>query len=156
MDDIKRSFYPLITILTDDDAFTPPFDDAQIILASHSGVAEAVSHVRGKYAVWWPSNTDADASVLAELCGFLEEDDAAGAAETSSATPIRVVRTWSLHDPKGPVEVVQLALIGESEERLSCGQFPEDSWQAPAEIGGIAVQRQRPEESGWIPDWVGA
>jgi hypothetical protein len=156
VEDVKLSSYPLISILTDDDAITKPFGDAQIIHTTYASLRQAVAQVRGKYAVWWPSSTDVDVSVLTDLCEILEKDDAAGAAETSSTAPIRVVRTWSLYDPQGPAEVVHSELQGTSEERLSCGQFPEDSWQVPQEIGGIAVQRQRPEESGWIPDWVGA
>jgi hypothetical protein len=155
MEEVKQSSYPLISILTDDDAFTQPFDDAQIIRVSHTGLGSAVAQVEGKYAVWWPSSTRGDVSVLAQLCEILEENESAGAAETSSATPVRVVRTWSLHDPQAPDEVVRSGLEGESEQRLSCGQFPENSWQVPLKVGGIAVQRQRPEESGWIPDWVG-
>ena len=155
VEEVKQSSYPLISILTDDDAFTQPFDDAQVIRTSHTGLGSAVAQVEGKYAVWWPSSTEGDVSVMAQLCEILEENESAGAAETSSATPVRVVRTWSLHDPQAPDEVVRSGLEGESEQRLSCGQFPEDSWQVPLKVGGIAVQRQRPEESGWIPDWVG-
>ena len=156
MEDVKLSFYPLISILTDDPAFAQPFDDAQIIPTSHAGLGSAVAQVEGKYAVWWPSNANADVSVLTELCEILEENESAGAAETSGVSPIRVVRTWSLRDPQGPDEVMRSAAQGECQERLSCGQFPEDSWQVPRKIDGIAVQRQRPEESGWMPDWVGA
>jgi glycosyltransferase involved in cell wall biosynthesis len=156
MEDIKHFSYPLISILTDDEAFIQPFDDAQIIHTSHAGIGTAVAQVEGKYAVWWPSSTNAEPSALTELCGILEEEDSAGAAETSSTAPIRVVRTWSLFDPQGPDEVVRSTLRGESEQRLSCGQYPAESWQVPLEVGGIAVQRQRPEEAGWIPDWVRA
>jgi hypothetical protein len=151
---VKQSAYPLITILTDDDALERPFEDAQIVHTPYGDLGSAVAKVDGKYVVWWPSNTDADISILTDLCEFLEEDDAPGAAETAGSAPIRVVRTWSLHDPSGPAEVVTSAMLGESDHRLSCGQFPEKSWQVPSEIGSIPVQRQRPEEAGWIPDWV--
>jgi glycosyltransferase involved in cell wall biosynthesis len=154
MEDIKHFSYPLISILTDDAAFTEPFGDAQIIHTTHADLGAAVAQVEGKYTVWWPSSTDADGSVLRELCEILEEDVSAGAAETSSTAPIRVVRTWSLHDPQGPAEVVRSESQGTSDERLSCGQFPEDSWQVPSEIASIPVQRQRPEEAGWLPNWV--
>jgi hypothetical protein len=103
-----------------------------------------------------PSTGEANVAALMELCEILEEDDAAGAAQTAESAPIRVVRTWSLQDSDGPSEVATSALPGTSEQRLSCGQFPGDSWQVPQEIGGIAVHRQRPEEAGLIPDWVDA
>ena len=155
MEEVKRSSYPLISILTDDDTFTQPFADAQVIRTSHNGLGSAMAQVNGKYAVWWSSSTKGDVSVLRELCEVLEGNESAGAAETSGTAPVRVVRTWSLHDPHGPTEVVRTALEAESDQRLSCGQFPEDSWQVPLEVGGISVQRQRPEESGSIPDWIG-
>ena len=154
LESVKRSSYPLITILTDNAALEFPYDDAQVIHTTYSGLASAVARVRGKYVVWWPVSTDADSAVLTDLCEILEQNDQAGATETAGSTPIRVVRTWSLHDPSAPNEVVTSVLLGDSEQQLSCGQFPEDSWQVPAEIGGIAVQRQRPEEAGRIPAWV--
>jgi hypothetical protein len=153
---VKQSCYPLISIMTDDDALERPFEDVEIIHTTYGSLGSSVAAARGKYAVWWPSNTDADLSVLVELCETLEEDDSAGAVETADDAPIRVVRAWSLLDPDGPDDVLPSALSGESEQRLSCGQFPERSWHVAHEIGGIAVQRQRPEEAGWIPDWVNA
>jgi glycosyltransferase involved in cell wall biosynthesis len=156
MQSVKQAAYPLLSILTDDDTFEAPFDDVQVLHTSHDRVDSVLDEVRGKYTVWLPSTGEATIAVLVELCEILEEEDAAGAAQSAESAPIRVVRTWSLQDPDGPSEVATSALPGTSEQRLSCGQFPGDSWQVPQEIGGIAVHRQRPEEAGLIPDWVDA
>jgi hypothetical protein len=44
---------------------------------------------------------------------------------------------------------------GSATDRLSVGAFPRSAWQVPNDIDGVPVIRQRPEEAGFIPDWVG-
>jgi glycosyltransferase involved in cell wall biosynthesis len=156
MQGVKRAVYPLLSILTNDKELDPPFDDLQIIHTSYDRIASVLEDVRGKYAVWLPSTGEVDTPVLEDLCEILERDDSACAAQTAGNAPIRVVRTWSLHDPDGPSRLVTSKLPGTGQQRLSCGQFPGDPWRVPLKIEGIAVQRQRPEEAGMIPDWVDA
>ncbi len=151
---IKRQEYPLLTVLTDDDSFVKPFDDSQVICTSGSELAAWIREVRGKYAVWWPEGTIADGTALVDLCEVLEDDDNLGAAETVSAMPLRVVRSWSLRDPSAPSGVVTVDTEGSCSQSISCGQFPDVAWQVPLTLNGTAVQRQRPEESGFLPTWV--
>jgi glycosyltransferase involved in cell wall biosynthesis len=157
MEEVKAASYPLLSILTDDDAaLERPFGDTQIIHTTYDAVGDIVGEIRGKYVVWWPSTSNGATSVLRQLCEALEENEDAGVAETSGDHPIRVVRTWSLHDPAGPDESIATELLGTADRRLSPNQFPLDSWMVPVEIGSIEVHRQRPEEAGTIPEWVNA
>jgi hypothetical protein len=155
MREVKRDSYPMLCVLTDSESFVPPFDDLQVINVAFDNIASVVDDVRSKYVVWWPSHTDADPALLDALCEVLEEDDTIGAAETSGGAAIRVVRTWSLRDPDAPRGIETTDLEGLAIERLSCGHFPNDRWQVPNAIDGIDVHRQRPEESGRVPSWVG-
>ena len=154
--DVKQASYPLLTILTDDATLEQPFGDAQILPTTYDAISDVVDEIRGKYVVWLPSTSRDTASVLRELCMVLETTEDAGAAETSDDHPIRVVRSWSLHDPAGPGETVVAEHLGAAAQRLSLNQFPLESWMVPLEIGTIEVHRQRPEEAGYIPDWVSA
>jgi len=153
---VKRASYPLLSILSDDAGLEQPFYDTQIIHTTYDAVGDIVGEIRGKYVVWWPSTASGATSVLRELCGVLEDHEDAGVAETSGDHPIRVVRTWSLHDPAAPDESITTELLGTADRCLSLNQFPLDSWRVPVEIGTIEVHRQRPEEAGTIPEWVKA
>jgi GT2 family glycosyltransferase len=153
---VKHESYPMLCVLTDADSFAPPFEDLCVIRVTHEDVSSVVDDVHSKYVVWWSSDTDADPAVLASLCDMLEQDESLGAAETSDSNAIRVVRTWSLRDPDAPSRIEQSDSGGASVHRLECGQFPSDQWQVPSRMGDIDVHRQRPEESGVMPVWVGA
>jgi glycosyltransferase involved in cell wall biosynthesis len=156
MRDVKQASYPLLSILTDDAALEQPFGDTQIVQTTYAAIGDVITEIRGKHVVWWPPAAGNDVSVLRELCEVLEENEDAAAVETSGDHPIRVVRTWSLHDPAGPEETVVTELLGTADRRLSFNQFPLDSWMVPVEIGTIEVHRQRPEEAGTIPEWIKA
>jgi hypothetical protein len=39
-------------------------------------------------------------------------------------------------------------------EAFVLGEFPGPTWIVPSMIGGLPVQRQRPEEDGHLPTWV--
>lgn len=151
---LKESDYPLVTVITDAQDFRVPGGDVQVISASYDELHGVFPEVRGRYVVWWPAESTADTSVILGLCDVLEADRDAGAAETVSDAPIRVVRTWSVRDSAGPAAVRTVELPGSGERRLECSQFPDSDWSVPDRIGGIVVQRQRPEESGHIPHWM--
>jgi glycosyltransferase involved in cell wall biosynthesis len=154
MQSIKHAAYPLLSILTDGDVLNLQSADVQVIRTSYDRVDSVLRDVRGKYVVWLSAAEEVDPAVLRDLCEVLEDDDSAGAVQTVGNAPVRVVRTWSLHDPDAPSRVVDSLLPGTGRKDLSCGQFPDEAWQVPKEIDGITVHRQRPEEAGMIPEWV--
>ena len=154
MRELKREYYPMLCVMTDDPSFDAPFTDTQMMRVALDDIPSVVDDVRSKYVVWWPVETDADPTILMGLCEILESDDTIGAVETTGVPAIRVLRTWSLQDPEGPRETESADLVGSAPQQLTCGQFPSAGWQVPLEIDGIDVHRQRPEESGLMPAWI--
>jgi glycosyltransferase involved in cell wall biosynthesis len=157
--DRKRQHYPLLSILSPLPG--PSFrsavvDDIQHIALDDSDMESVIAEVRGKYVVLWPEAATADVSLLVDLCRALEEHPDAGAAATVGENPIVVVRTWSVFDPDAPQTTMTTHLSGSADSRLAVGQFPDPRWTVPIEIDGVAVQRQPPEEVGFLPDWVPA
>jgi len=151
---VKRESYPMLCVMTDNRSLVAPFEDVQLMQVAYDDIHSVVDDVRSKYVVWWPLGADADPAILSGLSEVLEQDDTIGAVETTGAPAIRVVRTWSLRDPDAPSDTQSTGFAGSSGQQLACGQFPSDDWQVPADIGGIDVHRQRPEESGIMPTWV--
>jgi GT2 family glycosyltransferase/glycosyltransferase involved in cell wall biosynthesis len=152
---LKHDDYPLVTVITPDAVFDPGTDDVQTLLTPDAAVGDVIGHVRGKYVVWLSEGAMAESGVVVDLCKVLEQDETLGAAETASAKPIRVVRSWSLRDIAGPSEIGATALSGSSPLRLSCGEYLDPAWVVPKEINAVPVQRQRPEEAGWtLPEVV--
>jgi Glycosyl transferase family 2 len=155
--DRKKSDYPLLTILSPSSvsSFRHAIgDDFQHVRVGASDVRTSISRIRGKYAVLWPEEATAGDGVLEDLCLTLESQPDSGAATTDSERPIIVVRTWSLHDKDAPQAYIATPLEGSADSALRVGDFPDDAWVVPREIGGIPVQRQRPEEAGILPEWV--
>lgn len=149
----KSEFYPLVTILHADPITGTHDPDIQLVAAGAS-IEDALDSVRGKYVVWLPPGATVDTEALTRLCEALEADDDAGAASTAGKPPVTVVRAWSLFDPAAPARVIATDLPGRASASLAPGSFPRAAWQVPTEIRGIPVDRQRPEESGVIPEWA--
>jgi hypothetical protein len=155
----KSRDYPLLTVLSplEVSAFRHATGvDFQHIDIDGSDPASAAPAIRGKYVVLWPEGAVAENSALERLCFALENEPDAGAAATTDDSPIVVVRTWSLHDPDGPQRQLATAVEGSADRRIAPSEWPDVAWRVPNEINGVAVQRQRPEEAGTIPDWVPA
>jgi hypothetical protein len=82
-----------------------------------------------------------------DLVDRLERDPSLGAAASGTET---VYRRWELVDPNTHLE------LGDVPVPERC---PEEEWMVSEEmpVRGrmLAVVRQRPEEEGHLPDWIG-
>lgn len=157
--DVKAESYPLLSVLSpcdESDYAHAAGEDFESITVHDSELASAVAVARGKYMVLWPKGTSAGESALVDLCRVLEDEPDRGAAATFGSAPIVVVRSWSLRDRAAPQSTLATQIVGSSPHRIEPGMFGDDDWTVPSEISGIPVQRQRPEEAGFIPDWVPA
>jgi len=119
-----------------------------------ANIEDALRMTKGKYVTVWNPDSNVDDRVLSDLVHALEQAPRAGVAMTSSDTPLSVVRAWSLFDPDGPTDVVTIPSTATSNTALRPGDYPDAAWQTPLEMYGLAVQRQRPEVEGFIPDWI--
>ena len=153
----KSEHYPLVTVIGPVAAsgFRHAVgDDHQHLEIEVDELASLQDAIHGKYVVAWPADASADDDVVVELCRYLEAHPDIGAVRTQRSNPLTVVRTWSLKDPAAPSEVATIDVAGTASVSLGIGQLPDPAWHVPAELGGLPVQRQRPEEAGMIPAWV--
>lgn len=152
--EIKRRWYPLVTVLCAQPSAT--FIDSTGPDVQHietNEIEEVVDEIVGKYVVVLDDHRLGEGAIL-EMCRVLEENPDLGSVTTAGSSPVRVVRTWSLRDPRGPGADRIIDLQGYSVRRLEPHSHPSPEWSVPDSIDGLAVQRQHPEEAGWIPDWV--
>ena len=176
--ELKREHYPFVSIIIDanDDPAeldTQQLADAEVIVVGSPGEAllavvkshgwplrsagtatEAVQASRGKHVTRWSDVTDTKTDTLECLADALESDPSAGSATSTGSIPLVVVRRWSLHDPDGPSKMRTIDDPSTARDAFSPGGFPDPAWIVPSTIGGLPVQRQRPEEDGRLPTWV--
>ncbi len=169
--DRKQKHYPAISVVVPDADFVPALTgqtikDAEVLVvgsverdlpwpvSSHATVDDAIRATKGKYVTLWDPLTEPDPNLLEDMARMLERSPNAGMATTSSETPLSVVRAWSLFDPAGPTGIIRFDDDTSAKTALRPGGRPDNRWQVPAEIGGLPVRRQRPEEEGFVPDWI--
>ncbi|MCZ7533590.1 MAG: glycosyltransferase [Acidimicrobiia bacterium] len=169
--DRKRQHYPALSIVVPDVDLVPnligqTIEDAEVLVvgsierdlawpaSSFPTLDDAIGAAKGKFVTIWNPLTEPDTNLLGDMTRMLERSSNAGVVTTSSETPLSVVRTWSLFDPAGPAEVIKFDSDTGAEAALHAGDRPDDRWQVPTEIGGLPVHRQRPEEEGFLPDWI--
>jgi glycosyltransferase involved in cell wall biosynthesis/GT2 family glycosyltransferase len=161
MRDLKRRHYPLVSvILADPDTpLEQDLDDHEVVPPARS-VADAVRAATGKYVVQWDGVT-ADRSALADMARGLEDAPRAAAARPRNADGPVLYRRWVLLDaaaePNGTIEV-DVAATGPAGD-LARGMAADPLWRSRpswsvGERGEVPVQRQRPEEEGFLPDWI--
>jgi GT2 family glycosyltransferase len=175
---MKASYYPLVSIIAAPgaDASTvreQDIADAEVVtigetprawgeaagkrgwrIRSAATIDDAVALASGKFVVRWSDVAGVQNDTLSRLAGRLESDPNLGAARTHDSEPLVAVRRWSLLDPDAPSAVATVDTPGSAAAPLAPGQFPDPSWTFPTVIDDVPVQRQRPEEEGYIPAWV--
>lgn len=154
---LKADEYPLLSLVVDDSGqaiHMVGVSDVETVAIGGGAVADAIGRVRGKYMVRLTRGSAIDPETLIQMCEHLEANPDLGGVATSSVDPIVVARTWSVRDTDGPDRVETLGVPGTAGERIEPGACPDPAWSVPLSINGIPVLRQRPEESGLIPDWV--
>ena len=177
--DLKKAWYPWVSVLVTASSdlstlATQDMGDLEVVavggspaglrnlcndrtwfLRNADSVETAVRLARGKALVWWDDLTGAGSSDLGDLAWALEESPGAIAAGGNGHSILW--RRWTLLDPASPhAGVVSVDVEGTVEETgtVARGGFPTPGWALPAEIGGLPVVRQAPEEEGPLPDWI--
>jgi GT2 family glycosyltransferase len=143
--DLKQQWSPLMTVIGE----ANPLPDEAERISDPSGLATTW----GKYVVDLRGADDVSAPTLHGLVDRLEADPAAASARTTGEPPVVVSRRWNLHDPDAdPWKdlLVDDPATGVGAPPLS----PRAGWTIPKKLRQIypAVQRQRPEEAGRVPD----
>jgi len=123
-------------------------------LSTVDSVDGAIATSIGKYVTLWDPTSEAAPQLLHRLAITLEEAPDAGFAATATEAPVTVVRRWSLADPDAPSAAVFVESAATAAACFHPGDRPAEEWQRPTEVSGLPVHRQRPEESGFIPDWT--
>jgi hypothetical protein len=150
---LKQAWYPLVSVITEGaaDLSGQDLDDLEVV--SGETVSDAVAAARGKYVIDWRDVAGVEPDTLWRLSDRLESDPTLGTA-TGRDPSLAMVRRWSLLDPAGPSGSASLDIPGAAAGGLTAGAFPDPAWSLPAQIDGVPVQRQRPEEEGRMPSWV--
>jgi glycosyltransferase involved in cell wall biosynthesis/GT2 family glycosyltransferase len=149
----KATHYPLVSLIaTDPDSAIPAGSDIQVVRSGDS-LAAAVGACSGKYVAQWDGVTG-DPETLGLLARALEDaPDAAAVHPAGSAGPV-MWRRWVLFDASATPErtiTAEIDATGPPGE-LTRGMIDDPLWtQMPAPL---AVQRQRPEADGSLPDWM--
>jgi hypothetical protein len=175
---IKARHYPLVTIIAAPGADAATVEgqglvDAEVVtvgdpspawqevaadrgwpLRSATDLDDAVGAAAGKFVVRWRDVTGVAGDTLSRLAAQLEADPNLGAARTEDPEPLVLVRRWSPLDPGAPSVIATVGTPGSAVAPLAPGQFPDPDWIFPTAIDDVPVQRQRPEEEGFLPSWV--
>ncbi len=153
---LKSEAYPLLCMIIDrpDQNGVPSLSDAHVITTNGEPLDGVVAGIRAKFAVRLPEDSSVSADALLAMCSYLESHENTGGVRSESHQALTVVRTWSLFDPDAPTAVDVMDLDASSSECLTPGMFPNPEWVVSAAIDGVPVLRQRPEEAGFLPDWV--
>ena len=126
------------------DSEEPALADVQIVDGA-AGRCASIAAANGKYVVFWDGES---VNGVWALVDRLERDPGLGAVTDGCLT---VYRRWELVDPGTGLD---LGVVPEPE------RCPENEWIVPTEmsVAGriLPVVRQRPEEEGRLPAWVGA
>ncbi|MGI9666557.1 MAG: glycosyltransferase family 2 protein, partial [Acidimicrobiia bacterium] len=154
MQSIKNEAYPLLSILVEGSLDPWVVDDVQPIEILDGDIATAAGSVRAKYVVALSADARIDLETLLSMCNVLEQNPELGQISTTSDEPVAIVRSWSLDDPTAPSAQIEFPSAATSSIRLGIGQLATDQAAFPTEIEGIRVIRQRPEETGILPDWI--
>jgi glycosyltransferase involved in cell wall biosynthesis/GT2 family glycosyltransferase len=180
---LKRSWYPLVSIIVSDpDALVAlaeqDLTDGEIVsigpvaeeatrMAERRGWgirvafdrAEAVREARGKFVAEWDLIASAAPNLLESLANHLEGQPLTlAAAPVGFSTPV-LWRRWPLLDPSAlhsAVDEVSVEASGSgSAGTLRKGAFPTPGFFIEPDLAkwDLAVQRQDPEEAGYLPEW---
>ena len=158
----KSEWYPWVTVLSRGHRGVVGQDlfdvEEAVILADPGSITTALSTTRGKIVVEWDLLLDPPSSALRAVAEALEANPAAGSV-IAQKVPV-AWRRWSLHDPGAPLAesvVVDLQVDPDREPRLRAGIAPQANWIVPDDLPepGLRVIRQRPEEEGPLPPWLG-
>ena len=159
----KSTWYPWVTVLhLGERAVTKGQDLLDVeeagIEAGLESIVEALATSHGKVVIEWDLLLDPPLSALRLIADALESSSAAGVA-MADGIPV-AWRRWLLHDPEAPLAekvVVDLRVKPGEEPRLYTGIAPLSDWMVPADLPepGLRVIRQRPEEEGPLPTWLG-
>lgn len=145
---LKRQWYPLITAVTDE----PSSPDAEVEAVPD---LDDLADTWGKYVVDIRGIEPFPLETLLRMAELLEETPKARAAVTKGNPPLVMVRRWALHDP-GSGHVGEVVCESDLTGRGTGlpDHVPRAGWSVPPEIvePDVPVQRQPPEEDGWIPD----
>jgi glycosyltransferase involved in cell wall biosynthesis/GT2 family glycosyltransferase len=178
MAEMKRSWYPLVSIIAPtaeslERLAEQSIDDAEIVVDEElANAAERVAERRGwgwriarsaaalsahgKFLVDWGLVRSADPGLLQAMADQLESHPNALAASPEAFPAPLMWRRWPVLDPAAPhTEVATVPVAADSSgapTTLGKGAFPTagffvGEWDGP-------VQRQQPEEDGYLPDWV--
>jgi len=145
LEDLKQQWYPLITVIGEDN---PLPNEGELI-----GDPEGLGETWGKYVVDLRSARGVSAATLWLLAEELEADTEAASARTTGDPPLVMVRRWSLHDPDAD-PWKELTIDDPTSGAGAPPSWARPGWAIPEALRDSfhAVQRQRPEEAGRIPD----
>jgi GT2 family glycosyltransferase len=151
---LKEAHYPLVSVIVPEPGDLAVRDSVDIeVVERGDSLAAAVEACRGKYVVEWDGVTG-QPGVLEALARHLEGlPDAAAVRPAGSAGPV-MWRRWVLFDagasPQGtmPADIDAAGPPGD----LTRGMIDAPLWKTLS--NELPVQRQRPEEEGYLPDWI--
>jgi len=180
---LKRSWYPLVSVIVSDPgalaaladqgltdvevvAVGPAVEESNRIadrrgwsIRSAVNLAAAARESRGKFVAEWDLVVSAAPHLLEYLAEHLEAHPATLAVTPAGFSAPVLWRRWPLLDPAAPhtaVEEVPVSAAGSgSAGTLGRGAFPTPGFFIEPELAGwhLAVQRQDPEEDGYLPKW---
>lgn len=146
---VKADWYPFVSLLVDPNRALVPPEDTEVLEATD--LAAAVARSNGKFVADLRSGGDPATAI--QLAERLEATPrVANAADTEGG--VTVWRRWALID-RGTELTLSPAEDAPGSD-LGFGAFPDLDWiiDPDAIPSGFRVMRQRPEESGRIPEWV--
>jgi len=85
----------------------------------------------------------------------MERNPDIAVARTTGDPPLTMLRRWNLHDPEAtPAGELVLDHLATGPPAPQSGLLHRDGWTTPdaARMPGVPVQRQRPEETGTMPN----
>jgi glycosyltransferase involved in cell wall biosynthesis len=142
---VKQQCYPFLSVILDAGATAEPIPSDVTLAASPLGAT-------GKYVT---DGRHPSLSLDAALAAAERLEAAPGAAAAVDGENV-VWRRWALADPGADVAGTPDGAVVPP-GALAAGALADPDWMVdPAQVpGGWRVMRQRPEEPGHLPDWVG-
>jgi hypothetical protein len=135
---LKREWYPVLSMVSGAHG-----DSSGEVETVHS-----LAQARGKYVVDLTKQEAELPSLMAAAHRLETAPNNAGAAVDGK---VIVWRRWALLDPASGLFGI---LDGSSDAVPTVTPNPEWTVDASGVAPGIRVMRQRPEEAGWLPEWV--
>lgn len=146
--EMKRQHYPLVTVLID--RLPDPEEDIEFINSE-----DELATSWGKFVVDARGFSPFPTTAIRKLAANLEDNPKAARAITSGDPPLVAIRRWNLHDEWATASA-EMTLADETAGPRSSlpSLVPRPLWAPPPSLGepGLPLQRQRPEEAGYLPD----